>query len=89
MLGRTGGYGVRGKRENAIALEGAANATARLRTHLLDGSAPELQPWGSFDLGGLDQSLRKLEAELQSRSPLRWVTLMPLTASLPRPCRCL
>ena len=31
-----------------------------------------IQPWQAFDLAELDQRLRKLEARLNTVSPLRW-----------------
>ena len=70
MLGRTGGYIVRGKRENEVALAAAANATPGRIAELYGGKTVE--PWAAFELGAFDQALRKLEANITSRSPLRW-----------------
>lgn len=53
-----------------MALEGVANATPLALAARYGGK--RVMPWGALDLYALDQSLRKLELETQSRSPLRW-----------------
>ena len=84
MLGRTGGYSVRGKKENEVALAGTANATPAHIAERHGGKAVE--PWAAFELGAFDQSLRKLEANITSRSPLRWDPFhYEPVRSLPRP----
>ena len=71
LLGRTGGFTVRSQKENYIALEATANATpARLAARY---GGKRVLAWGSLDVYSIDQSLRKLELDLRSRSPLRWV----------------
>ena len=65
MLGRTGGYRVRGMRENDVAMSAMENATA-------PPARSARGAWGAFDVGYLDRKLRLLEAQLESRSPVRW-----------------
>ena len=60
MLPATGGrlrnMTAMGLHENEVAASGATNGTG----------------WGVFDLGALDQQLRRLEAELSGRTSFRW-----------------
>ena len=54
LLGRTGGYAVRGRAENVVAVSNVTHETSR-------AGGGGIRPWEAFDLGLLDQQLWQAE----------------------------